>query len=68
MASSTGPALMMSVEVVDQLPTPAASLIVNSDGTYTYTLLDNMLMGQDDQGEQTDVLDTVANCWSGRGR
>jgi len=60
MASSTGPALMMSVEVVDQLPTPAASLIVNSDGTYTYTLLDNMLMGQDDQGEQTDVLDTVA--------
>ena len=38
---------------------PAASLLVNSDGTYTFTLLDNMLLGQDIQGEQIDLLDTV---------
>ena len=38
---------------------PAASMIVNSDGTYTYTLLENMLMGQGDQGEQINLLDRV---------
>jgi len=38
----------------------AASLLVNSDGTYTYTLLDNLLLGQGMQGEQTDVLATVS--------
>ena len=38
----------------------AASLLVNSDGTYTYTLLDNLLLGQDTQGEQIDHLATVS--------
>uniref|UniRef100_UPI001B7F9BA9 nidogen-like domain-containing protein n=1 Tax=Desulfomicrobium escambiense TaxID=29503 RepID=UPI001B7F9BA9 len=38
----------------------AASLIVNADGTYTVTMLDNMLMGQDLQGEQIDTLATVS--------
>jgi hypothetical protein len=37
----------------------AASLLVNADGTYTFTLIDNMLMGQGVQGEQIDVLSTV---------
>lgn len=40
-------------------PEPAASLIVNADGTYTFTLLNNMLLGQGVQGEQTDCLATV---------
>ncbi len=43
----------------DHGPHMAASLIVNADGTYTFTLLDNMLMGQGVQGEQYDLLDTV---------
>lgn len=38
---------------------PAAMLVVNADGTYTFTLLDNMLMGQGEDGEQIDLLDTV---------
>jgi hypothetical protein len=38
----------------------AASLVVNSDGTYTYTLLDNLLLGNGTQGEQTDTLATVS--------
>lgn len=37
----------------------AASLVVNSDGTYTFKLLDNMLLGEGVQGEQVDLLDTV---------
>ena len=35
-------------------------MLVNIDGTYTYTLLDNVLLGQEIQGEQTDILATVA--------
>ena len=38
----------------------AASLLVNTNGTYTYTLMDNLLLGQDTQGEQTDNLATVS--------
>jgi|GEM_PF-894416 len=38
----------------------AASLIVNANGTYTITMLDNMLLGQDIQGEQIDALATVS--------
>jgi len=37
----------------------AASLVVNSDGTYTFKLLDNMLLGKGVQGEQINLLDTV---------
>lgn len=37
----------------------AASLLVNGDGTYTFTLLDNMLLGQGVQDEQIDLLATV---------
>jgi hypothetical protein len=37
----------------------AASLIVNADGTYTFSLIDNMLLGQGVQGEQTNLLATV---------
>jgi VCBS repeat-containing protein len=44
---------------VEVQPTDAAaSLVVNSDGTYTFTLLDNMLISGED--EQTDVLATVS--------
>ncbi len=39
-------------------PDAAASLVVNSDGTYTYTLLDNMLISGED--EQIDTLATVS--------
>ncbi|NMG32743.1 VCBS domain-containing protein, partial [Aromatoleum evansii] len=38
----------------------AASLLVNADGSYTYTLLDNLLLGTDTQGEQIDTLATVS--------
>jgi len=38
----------------------AASLIVNADGTYTFTMLDNILLGQNIQGEQIDTLATVS--------
>jgi T1SS-143 domain-containing protein len=41
------------------VPFPAAQLVVNGDGTYTFTLLDNLLMGEGEQGEQTDLLSTV---------
>ncbi|MFQ6538239.1 MULTISPECIES: beta strand repeat-containing protein [Aphanothece] len=37
----------------------AASLLVNADGSYTYTLIDNLLLGVDDQGEQIDTLASV---------
>jgi T1SS-143 domain-containing protein len=37
----------------------AAALVVGVDGNYTFTLLDNMLLGQGVQGEQADVLGTV---------
>ncbi|ACU88138.1 DUF5801 repeats-in-toxin domain-containing protein [Desulfomicrobium baculatum] len=37
----------------------AASLVVGADGFYTFTLLDNMLLGEGVQGEQINVLGTV---------
>lgn len=37
----------------------AASLVVGADGLYTFTLLDNVLLGEGVQGEQINVLGTV---------
>jgi len=47
-----------NIESSEQME-PAAALIVNADGTYTFALLNNMLMGYGEQGEQTDCLAKV---------
>jgi len=37
----------------------AASLVVNANGTYTFKLIDNMLLGRGQRGEQINLLDKV---------
>ncbi|MCP4498424.1 MAG: hypothetical protein GY822_00455, partial [Deltaproteobacteria bacterium] len=39
----------------------AASLLVNSDGTYTFALLDNLLLDGNNNGEQTEFLSGINN-------